>query len=162
MSEDQRVAVARAVAYFEECDDVMLLHRLAREIAPRARQAVNRLIATKGEDGVPAPADLRAASESATEDEALATLRSTEDFALLQVLARAIGRRVEDIETVASAEFAEGTRVIVPASVGFPPASSTPTAAGVVERTGTWLSVRLDSGETWEGPPSLAHKGGIA
>lgn len=159
MTDRQREAVAGALAYFESCDDVMLLHRLVGEIAPRARKAVAKLIAANGDDGVPPPADLRAAKVALTESEALKALRATNDFPLLQVMARAIGRRVEDLETVASADFSEGTRVTVPVKVAYPPPPGTMTAAGVVERTGTWLAVRLDNGETWEGPPSLAHKG---
>lgn len=154
----ERELVARALAYFEACDDPILLHRLVGEIAPRARKAVAVLIAKNGDDGVPPPAELQAAREPASQAEALKTLRATNDFALLQVLARAIGRRVEDIEIVASADFPEGTRVIVPEKVAYPP--PTKTLAGAVDRTGTWLSVRLDNGETWEGPPSLARKGG--
>ena len=157
-----REQVAAALAYFEECDDVMLLHRLVGEIAPRARKAVANLIASNGDDGVPPPADLRSAREPGPAAEALKILRATNDFSLLQVLARAIGRRVEDLETVASAEFAEGVRVSVPEKVAYPPVANAPILGGVVERTGTWLAVRLDNGETWEGPPSLARKGAIS
>lgn len=162
MIERQREAVAGALAYFEHCDDLMLLHRLVGEIAPRARKAVAKLIAANGDDGVPPPAELRAAKVPLSAADALATLRATNDFALLQVMARAIGRRVEDLETVASADFSEGSRVTVPVKVAYPPAPNAPTAAGVVERTGTWLAVLLDNGETWEGPPSLAQKGKTA
>lgn len=159
MTERQREAVAGALAYFESCDDLMLLHRLVGEIAPRARKAVAKLIAANGDDSVPPPANLRAARVAVGEAEALKILRATNDFPLLQVMARSIGRRVEDLETVASAEFGEGPRVTVPVKVAYPPPPGTQTASGVVERTGTWLAVRLDNGETWEGPPSLAHKG---
>ncbi len=155
---NQREAVARALAYFEECEDTILLHRLIGEIAPRARKAVTSLLASGGDDAVPPPAELLAAREPASQAEALKTLRATNDFALLQVLARAIGRRVEDIEIVASVDFPEGVRVIVPEKVAYPPPQKTLT--GTVERTGTWLAVRLDNGETWEGPPSLVRRGG--
>lgn len=157
---NEREQVARALAYFEECDDPILLHRLVGEIAPRARKAVASIIAKSGDDAVPAPAEIRAAKEAAPEAEALKTLRAVNDFSLLQVLARAIGRRVEDIEIVASADFPEGTRVTVPEKVAYPPGPKV--AGGVVERTGTWLAVRLNNGETWEGPPSLARRGGDA
>jgi hypothetical protein len=162
MTNSQREQVAAALAHFEQSDDLMLLHRLVSEIAPRARKAVAALIAANGDDGVPPPAELRAARVAAPPAEALKILRATNDFSLLQVLARAIGRRVEDLETVASAEFAEGARVAVPEKVAYPPASNAAYAQGVVERTGTWLAVRLDNGETWEGPPSLARKGALS
>jgi hypothetical protein len=48
-----------------------------------------------------------------------------EDFALLQVLARSIGRRIETIEIAASAEFPEGARVNVPEQ----PATRAPAAS---------------------------------
>lgn len=152
----QREAVARALAHFEASDDAVLLHQLIAELAPRVRKMVAKLLATEGEDGIPPPADLRAARTAAPKAEALKTLRNTDDFALLQVLARAIGRRIEDLETVASAEFPEGTRVTVPERPTFPPPKRR--VAGAIERTGTSLLVVLDSGETWEGPPSLARK----
>ena len=83
------------------------------------------------------------------------TLKTTTDFALLQVLARSVGRRIEAAEIAASAEFPEGARVLVPANPTFPP--SGPSLAGSVEGTGTMLRVLLDNGETWSGPPSLAR-----
>jgi hypothetical protein len=74
-------------------------------------------------------------------------------------MARSIGRRIEAIEIVASAEFPEGARVVVPLKVAYP--AHGPSAAGTVEATGTALRVLLDNGETWEGPPSLArHESG--
>jgi hypothetical protein len=150
-----RQDVARAIAFFEQSDDVMLLHRLSGEIAPRAKRMVGQLIARGGEDAIPAPADLRAAKDAASEQEAIATLKDVSDFALLQVLARAIGQRIETLEIAASAQFPEGARVRVPNGVSFPPGEAN--RAGVVESTGTMLSVRLDDGETWQGPPSLAQ-----
>jgi hypothetical protein len=153
---NQREAAARAIACFEACDDLVLLHRLLGEIAPRARKLVAGFLSRGDEDSIPEPADIRAAREAASQEEALKTLRATNDFALLQALSRAIGRRVEALEIVASAEFAEGTRVEVPERVAFPPAGRRVT--GTVETTGTSLAVRLDNGERWEGPPSLARK----
>ena len=41
----QREDVARALAFFEETEDVMLLHRLLAEVAPRARRMVGQLLA---------------------------------------------------------------------------------------------------------------------
>jgi len=148
--------VAAALAYFEESDDIAILHQLVEEIAPRARREVGRLLQQGGEDAIPPPAELRAAKTAATREEAVAAVRGTEDFALLQVLARAIGRRVEAIEIVASAEFPEGARVTVPARPVFPAPARR--LSGVVEATGTSLQVLLDNGETWEGPPSLGRR----
>lgn len=150
-----RDEVARAIAFFEATDDIALLHQLTAEVAPRAKRMVARFLQRGDEDAIPAPAELRGARQPATRDEAVKTLRATDDFALLQVLARAIGRRIEAIEIVASAEFPEGTRVSVPARPSHPPVSQRVT--GTVERTGTFLRVLLDNGETWEGPPSLAR-----
>ena len=151
----QREDVARALAFFEETEDVMLLHRLLAEVAPRARRMVGQLLAEGGDEAIPPPAELRAARSPATQEQALKTLRTVNDFALLQVLTRAIGQRVEAAEIAASAEFPEGARVRVPQKVAFPPRGGF--AEGVVEVTGTQLSVRLDNGETWEGPPTLAR-----
>ncbi len=151
----QREDVARALAFLEETEDVMLLHRLLAEVAPRARRMVGQLLAEGGDEAIPPPAELRAARSPATQDQALKTLRTVNDFALLQVLTRAIGQRVEAAEIAASAEFPEGARVRVPQKVAFPPRGGF--AEGVVEVTGTQLSVRLDNGETWEGPPTLAR-----
>lgn len=152
----QREEVAKALAFFEQTDDLVLLHEMVAEIAPRAKRMVGQLLAKGSEDAIPPPAELRAAREAATKDQALKTLRSVNDFALLQVLARTIGQRVEDAEIVASADFPEGVRVLVPKQATFPPKG--PELEGVVEETGTQLRVRLDNGETWEGAPSLAKR----
>lgn len=154
----QREDTARALAFFEQTDDSMLLHRVLAEIAPRARRLVGEILARAGDDddAVPPPADLRPAREPATKDQALRTVRSVTDFALLQVLARTVGQRVESAEIAASADFPEGARVRVPEKIAFPPKE--PYLDGIVERTGTQLSVRLDNGETWQGPPSLAQR----
>lgn len=153
-----REAAARAMAFFEASDDVALLHQLLGEIAPRARKMVGKQLASGGEDSVPAPAELRPAKEAAGKDEALKTLRAANDFALLQVMARSIGQRVEAIEVAASAEFPEGARVSVPEKPTFP--ASGRRLQGTVETTGTMLQVLLDNGETWQGPPSLAALAG--
>ncbi len=146
--------VARAIAFFEQCDDVMLLHRLSGEVAPRAKRMVAQFMARGGEDAIPAPADLAASRDVADQKRAVATVHDMQDFALLQVLARAIGRRIEVLEIAASAQFPDGARVLVPRDVAFPPAEAD--QAGTVEATGTMLRVRLDNGESWQGPPSLA------
>jgi hypothetical protein len=146
------------MAFFEATGDLMLLHRAAAEIAPRAKRMVAGFIRQGGEDAIPPPADLRPAREPAPEAEALRTLRAIDDFALLQVVARSIGRRIEALEIVASAEFPVGSRVRVPEKVAFPPAGRK--IEGTVESTGTHLQVLLDNGETWHGPPSLAERPG--
>jgi hypothetical protein len=153
-----RESVARALAYFEATDDIALLHELTAEVAPRAKRLVGKYLARGTEDTIPGPADLRPAREPATRQEAIATLRKTEDFALLQVLARAIGRRIEAIEIAASADFPVGARVRVPEHGRYPRRGTL--ATGVVESTGTSLQVLLDNGETWQGPPSLAELAG--
>lgn len=151
-----REQAAQAMAFFEATDDIALLHELVAEIAPRAKRMVGEFLRRGGEDAIPPPADLRAARTAATRDEAIHTLRTTNDFPLLQVMARSIGRRIEAIEIVASADFPEGARVVVPASPSYP--RSGDEIEGEVEATGTSLQVLLDNGETWGGPPSLARR----
>jgi hypothetical protein len=150
-----REDVAQAMAFFEETDDIGLLHQLVEEIAPRARHMVGQFLARGAEEAIPPPADLRPARSPGSRDTALQTLRATTDFALVQVMARSIGRRIETIEIAASAEFPIGARVSVPAKPTFPRSGTI--LPGVVETTGTALQVRLDNGETWHGPPSLAR-----
>ncbi len=150
-----REQVAAAMAFFEASDDIVLLRRALGEVAPRARRMVTALLTKGGEDALPPPADLRAAKDPATADQSFRSLRGTDDFSLLQVLARSIGRRVETIEIAASADFPEGVRVRVPEKPVHPTAGRR--IAGTVEVTGTTLQVLLDNGETWEGPPSLAE-----
>lgn len=151
----ERDDVARALAFFDSCDDDILLHQLIAEVAPKAKRMVGQMLAGGNEDAIPPPSDLRAAREAATKQQALQTLRRTTDFALLQGMARAIGQRIETIEIAASADFPEGVRVNVPLKVAFPPANVR--ISGTVEITGTNLQVLLDNGETWNGPPSLAR-----
>lgn len=153
-----REQVARAMAYFERCDDPQALHAVLGELAPRAKRMVGELLRKGGEDAIPPPADLRAAREPAGESEAIRTAREITDFALLQTLARSIGQRAEALEIVASAEFPEGTRVTVPEQPSFAPGQER--TAGTVETSGTSLRVRLDSGETWEGPATQARLAG--
>jgi len=149
-----REQVARAIGFFEDCDDIAMLHEVIAEVAPLARRMIGALLARGTEESIPGPATLRRARETAARDEALRTLRTVDDFALFQVLARTIGQRIEAIEIIASAEFPPGARVKVPARTTYPRGGAE--VAGTVEQTGTQLSVLLDNGETWEGPPSLA------
>jgi len=150
-----RAEVARAAAFFEANNDAGLLHEQLELVAPRVKQLVAKHLARGTEETLPEPADLRASREAARADEAIATLHATDDFALLQVLARAIGRRIEALEIAASADFPAGARVTVPARPRYPRAGQP--ERGVVEGSGTMLSVRLDNGESWQGPPSLAR-----
>lgn len=150
-----REDVAKAMAFFEETDDIALLHQAVGEIAPRAKKMVGQMLARGPEDAIPSPADLRPARIAASQADALKTLRTVNDFGLLQVLARSIGRRIEAVEIAASAEFPEGARVTVPAKPSFSPAGEL--LPGIVEETGTVLKVLLDNGDTWSGPPSLAR-----
>lgn len=155
---NQRESVARALGFFEADDDIAMLHLELEALAPRVRRLVTRHLSRGTEDTLPEPAALRAARTRASRDEALATARSTEDFGLLQVLARAIGRRIEALEIAASAEFPPGARVTVPAQPRYPRSGAA--LAGEVEASGTVLTVRLDNGDSWQGPPSLASLGG--
>jgi hypothetical protein len=152
-----REQAARAIAFFEACDDMPLLRASLEESAPRIKRLVAGFLQRGTEDAIPAPADIRAARDAAAKDEALATLRKAQDFALLQAMTRAVGRRIEMLEIAASADFPPGVRVRVPEKRGYPRSSVENT--GVVEESGTVLVVRLDNGDTWEGPASLARLG---
>lgn len=149
---------ARAVAFFERCDDPVLLHELSAIVARRTKRFVARAMARGGEDAIPAPAEPPQAAAPASEHDARELVEQTNDFAELQALARAIGRRTEMLEIAASAEFPVGARIEVPKRVAFPPPDEW--VAGTVATTGTMLRVELDSGKRWEGPPSLARPAG--
>jgi hypothetical protein len=91
--------VARAIAFFRTSDDVAMLRRELVALAPRARGLVRRQTAAGGVESVPGPAEIDAATlRPATEAEALRTLRTCNDFALLQAMTRAMGRRVEELQ----------------------------------------------------------------
>lgn len=152
---NERERVARAIAFFEQCEDVELLHRLLEETAPRIRRIVAGFLRRGEEHDIPAPAEVGSAREAASEAEAIETLSKVEDFSLLQALTRAIGRRTETLEIIASASLPEGCRVIVPREPRFP--RQGPFVAGTVEQTGTSLTVLLDNGDVWRGPASLAR-----
>ena len=87
--------IARAIAYFETCEDVDLLRNILRSIQPRAAAAVRR--SERLRTGVPEPRDIAVADAVASSEEALRTVRATDDFAQLQALSRNIGRRVEEL-----------------------------------------------------------------
>lgn len=148
---------ARAIAFFEATDDMALLRAQLEEAAPRVKRMVAGFLKKGTEEAIPSPAELRGAREAAPREEAVATLRKTQDFGLLQAMTRAIGRRIETIEIAASADFPVGVRVVVPERRGYPRGGSE--VPGTVEETGTVLKVLLDNGETWQGPASLARLG---
>lgn len=93
MSDDERVA--RAIALFAKATDADFLMSVIREVAPRARRMSTDAGLKLGDDNVPGPATVVAASEAATPEEALQSAKDINDFALLQALARAAGRRLE-------------------------------------------------------------------
>lgn len=88
-------SVARAIACFEQSDDMAFLREVLRAIRPKAEAAALR--AAKQGKEMPAPQAVAAAVEPATPAQALATVRATKDFALLQAMSRAAGRRAEEI-----------------------------------------------------------------
>ena len=90
MNEDN---VARAIACFEASDDAAFLRDVLRAIRPKAEAAALQA-AKRGRD-MPAPRDIPPAVDPATPAQAMATVRATKDFALLQAMARAAGRRAE-------------------------------------------------------------------
>jgi hypothetical protein len=90
--------VAHAIAFFESCDDVAFLRKALADIAPKARRLVVRYLGHGGQDAVPQPADVPHTPIAASREDALRTLSTTSDFALLQAMTRAIGRRVEELQ----------------------------------------------------------------
>jgi hypothetical protein len=149
-----REQVARAITYFEGCDDMSLLRTSLEEAAPRVKRLVAGFLQRGTEEAIPSPADIRGAREAASREEALQALRRIQDFALLQAMTRAIGQRIETMEIAASADFPVGVRVLVPEKRSYPKSGNP--LQGTVEETGTVLRVRLDNGDTWQGPASLA------
>jgi hypothetical protein len=87
--------VARTIAYFAACPDAELLRGVLKTIQPKAAAAV-RQAQLKRRDVAP-PLEIEPSSTAATKDEALKTVRSVQDFAELQALARAVGRRIEEL-----------------------------------------------------------------
>ncbi len=155
VTDELRQNVARAIACFDQSDDIAALHALLDEVAPRAKKAITQYVRKGGEDAIPAPAEIGPAREAASLAEATGTLRSTNDFPLLLAMSRSIGRRVEAIEIAASAEFREGSRVVVPVEPRYPVSGAG--VSGTVREPGIMLDVLLDDGESWRGPASLAR-----
>jgi hypothetical protein len=87
--------VARAIAYFSACPDAELLRGVLKIVQPKAAAAVRQAMQQRRD--VPPPLDIAASADAATQEQALRTVRSTQDFAQLQALARAVGRRVEEL-----------------------------------------------------------------
>jgi hypothetical protein len=94
---DDRERAARAIACFEASTNAEFLMSVIREVAPRARRMSSEAGIKLGDDNVPGPADVTVDGAAATLDEALDTARTLADFPLLQALARAAGRRVEEL-----------------------------------------------------------------
>ena len=152
-----REQTARAITFFENTDDMQLLRACLEEAAPKIKRLVAGFLQKGTEDAIPPPSDLRGARESATKEAAVQCVRKTTDFSLLQAMTRAIGQRIETLEIAASAEFPPGVRVTVPEKRNYPRGGKE--LPGTVEESGTVLVVRLDNGETWQGPSSLARLG---
>jgi hypothetical protein len=87
--------VARAIAFFEQSEDLDLLKDVLRTIRPRAAAEVRRL-QMRGRQA-PVPLDIPGAASVATREEALKAVTATKDFAQLQAISRAVGRRVESL-----------------------------------------------------------------
>jgi hypothetical protein len=92
---NQQDNVARAIAYFQESEDSRLLRDVLTALRPRAAAGIKR--AQGSRQGIPDPLEIAPAASAATKDEALATVESTKDLALLQAISRAIGRRLESL-----------------------------------------------------------------
>lgn len=88
-----REQVARAIAYFEACTDAELLRSVLRQIQPKAAAAARKFSNREP----PNPAAIPPAAVAASKDEALRTAQSVKDFAQMQAIARAVGRRVEEL-----------------------------------------------------------------
>jgi hypothetical protein len=88
--------VAKAIAFFASCTDADLLRDVLRQIQPKAAAAARKFSNREP----PNPAAIVAAAEPASKDEALRTARTVSDFAQMQALARAVGRRVEELRSM--------------------------------------------------------------
>jgi hypothetical protein len=97
----ERDTVARAITFIERCEDRELLMGIVRDVAPRARRMSTEAAQRDGEDSVPGPASIVAATVPATAGEAQEAARKVNDFPLLQALARSAGRRIEQLDSLA-------------------------------------------------------------
>jgi hypothetical protein len=87
--------IARAIAFFQQCEDLPLLRRVLEEIRPRASAEVRRYL--QRDRTPPPPRDIAPAASPAGRDEALQTVKATKDFAELQAIARAVGQKIETL-----------------------------------------------------------------
>lgn len=87
--------VARAIACFEQSEDMAFLRDVIRAIQPQAA-AIARRYEQQGR-AMPPPLTLDPASEPATPKAALATVKATKDFPALQAMARVAGQRAETL-----------------------------------------------------------------
>lgn len=90
-----RADIARAIAFFEQSEDLGFLRDVLRAIRPRAEAAARRY-EREGRE-MPPPEVIEASASPADAADALKTIRSTNDFAQLQAMARAAGRRAEQL-----------------------------------------------------------------
>jgi hypothetical protein len=88
-------AIARAIACFEQSDDVAFLRDVLRAIRPRAEAAARRH--EQAGRRAPDPMEVAPSAQPATPQDAMKAVRATKDFAQLQAMARAAGRRVEQL-----------------------------------------------------------------
>lgn len=91
-----REEVAKAIAFFASCTDAELLRDVLRQIQPKAAAAARKFSNREP----PNPAAIQPAAEPASKDDALKTVRTVIDFAQMQALARAVGRRVEELRSM--------------------------------------------------------------
>jgi hypothetical protein len=91
-----RDEVARAISFFETCTDAELLRTVLRQIQPKAAAAARKFSNREP----PNPAAIPAADVPASKDEALKTAQTVKDFAQMQAIARAVGRRVEELRSM--------------------------------------------------------------
>jgi hypothetical protein len=88
--------VAKAIAFFQSCTDAALLRDVLKTIQPKAAAAARKFAGREP----PNPAAIQAAPAPASEEQALHTVRRIQDFAELQAVARAVGRRVEELRSM--------------------------------------------------------------
>lgn len=88
--------VARAIAYFQTATNSEQLRAVLKAIQPRAAAEARKY----GNREPPNPAAITAAEEPASEAEAMQTVKAVKDFAQLQAIARAVGRRVEELRSM--------------------------------------------------------------
>lgn len=88
--------LSAALAFFQGTDDIDLLKEELRRIRPLAARAVSGYERT-GKDA-PQPLEVTPATEPASREVALRTAKAVKDFAELQALSRAIGRRIEQLQ----------------------------------------------------------------